>query len=220
LSVLDIGCVGPAPLAMWRWVYAERGDRFRLTGVDVAGIERAEHVARDRGWKNARFVRASGYATSRALGGERFDVVVSTQVLEHVRNVDRFVGELARVTAPGGRVFLTLDSGHFDRRKSRLREAAKWVAVRLGRERYHEKPLKENDVEPTFERHGLRVVERGYYNLHPLKRIHNHLVGAATRDALAAKWYEVERLLNQDTPFIGGNKQYFLELYYELEAAR
>ena len=220
LSVLDVGCVGPSPLAMWRWVYQECGEAFRLTGIDVAGIERAEEAARERGWRNARLVQASGYEMSRALGGERFDAVVSTQVLEHVVDVDRFVGELARVAAPGGRVFLALDSGHFNRRENPLREAAKWLVVRLGRERYHEKPLRDDEVEPAFAGHGLRVVERGYYNLHPLKAIHNHRVSGPTRDRLAETWYDLERLLNADNAFVRENKHFFLGLYYELEATR
>jgi 2-polyprenyl-3-methyl-5-hydroxy-6-metoxy-1,4-benzoquinol methylase len=218
LSILDVGCVGPSPLAMWRWPLDELRGRFRFTGTDVAGIERAEQAARELEWRDARFVPMAPYRLVESLGGERFDVVVCTQVLEHVRRLDRFVGQLAAVLKPGGRAFLTLDSGHFDRRENPVRELGKWLAVRLGRERYHERPLRDDELEPLFAARGLHVAERGYYNLHPLKWVHNHGVSADRRDELAERWYGVERLLNGDEGFIRANKHLFLGLYYELRA--
>ena len=39
-----------------------------------------------------------------------FDLVHSNQVIEHLRSTDRFLDELARITAPGGRVILSTNN--------------------------------------------------------------------------------------------------------------
>jgi SAM-dependent methyltransferase len=132
--------------------------------------------------------------------------------------LDPFVAELARVTAPGGRLLLTLDSRHFRRDVGLPRRVAKWAVVRLGRERYHERGLLDVEAESAFARHGLRIKDRKYLNLHPLKWIHNHGVAVERRDDLASRWYELEVTLNDDRQFIAGNKHLFQDLYYELVA--
>jgi SAM-dependent methyltransferase len=40
--------------------------------------------------------------------GDRFDAVVCTQVLEHVESLEHTLGELARVTRPGGRLVVSV----------------------------------------------------------------------------------------------------------------
>jgi 2-polyprenyl-3-methyl-5-hydroxy-6-metoxy-1,4-benzoquinol methylase len=218
LSILDVGCVGPSPLAMWGWIFDEQGGRFHLTGVDVAGIERAARVAAERGWRKTRFASIGRYDLNSRLGGERFDVLVCTQVLEHVLRVGAFVADLAQVVKPGGRALLTLDSGHFRRARSLPRAVAKWAVVRLGAERYHERGLCDEEAELAFTAHGLRVEDKKYLNLHPLKWIHNHGVQPGCRDELASRWYELELMLNDDPAFVAANKHLFQDLYYELVA--
>jgi 2-polyprenyl-3-methyl-5-hydroxy-6-metoxy-1,4-benzoquinol methylase len=219
LAVLDVGCVGPSPLDIWRWIFEDHAGRFSLLGVDVAGIERAQAAARERGWPKTRFLSASGYELDRALGGEAFDVVVCTQVLEHVRHLDRFVAQLRGALRPDGRVLLTLDSGHFRRRVGPGRAVAKWLLVRLGAERYHELGWRDEALERAFAAHGLRVVDRKYLNLDQLKWIHNHGVGAPFRDPVAERWYAYELALNEDARFIAASKSLFRGLYYELVVA-
>jgi 2-polyprenyl-3-methyl-5-hydroxy-6-metoxy-1,4-benzoquinol methylase len=218
LSILDVGCVGPSPLSMWAWIFDDYGGRFHLTGVDVAGTERAARVAEEMGWRKTRFASIGRYDLSGRLGGEKFDVVVCTQVLEHVLRLGAFVADLARVIKPGGRALLTLDSAHFRRERSLPRAVAKWAVVRLGAERYHERGLRDETVELAFTAHGLRVVDRRYLNLHPLKWIHNHGVQRGRRDELASRWYELELMLNDDVAFVAANKHLFQDLYYELVA--
>jgi 2-polyprenyl-3-methyl-5-hydroxy-6-metoxy-1,4-benzoquinol methylase len=218
LRVLDVGCVGPSPLDMWRWVFADFDGAFSLTGVDVVGIDRAERVAAERGWHRTRFVEASGYDLSGALPGETFDVVVCAQVLEHVRHLDRFVGQLRGALRPGGRLLLTLDSGHFPRRVGSAVAAAKWLVVRLGKERYHELGWRDERLERAFQSSRLSVADRKYLNLDRLKWVHNHGVAAAHRDVVASRWYEYELALNEDEQFVAANKALFRGLYFELVA--
>ena len=95
LRILDIGCGGgilSEPLA-------------RL-GADVVGADPAE-----RNIEAARHHAAAGgfsidyrVATAEALAdaGERFDVVLAMEVVEHVADVGLFVGRCAEMVKPGG----------------------------------------------------------------------------------------------------------------------
>ena len=70
----------------------------------------------------------------------------------------------------------------------------------------------------TYAARGLRVADRKYLNLHPLKWIHNHGLAVGRRDELAERWYELELQLNDDDHFIAANRHLFQDLYYELVA--
>lgn len=214
--ILDLGCVGPQPLAMWRYVAREHGSNPRLTGVDVAGIDRAIASAKAMQWSGARFVTASAYELTRRLPGESFDIVVSTQVLEHIRHIDRYFAQLAGILAPGGVALLTMDSGHHRRPISTVRRVGKWLAVRAGLERYHEKGVRDDEVAAAAARVDLRVVETRHYNINPLKWVHNHGIAAARKDEFAETWYRLEEIVNDDPAFIADNKGQFLGVYAEL----
>ena len=100
LSVLDIGCGGgllSEPMA-------------RL-GAEVTGIDAAERniaVARRHaaGQELAIDYRDT---TAEALveAGTQFDIVLALEIVEHVADVDLFLGSCGRLTKPGGLVFLS-----------------------------------------------------------------------------------------------------------------
>ncbi len=94
-SVLDVGCGGG--------ILAER---FAAEGAKVIGVDpmfaccRAgrEHAASSR--LPIDYARMRGESLSFAAGS--FDVVVAADVLEHVDDLPRVLGEVARVLRPGG----------------------------------------------------------------------------------------------------------------------
>jgi 2-polyprenyl-6-hydroxyphenyl methylase / 3-demethylubiquinone-9 3-methyltransferase len=95
LRVLDIGCGGgllSEPLA--------------FLGADVVGIDataKLVHVARvHAAANNVEIDYRHALAEDLADAGERFDVIVNTEVIEHVANVDRFVECCCRMIKPGG----------------------------------------------------------------------------------------------------------------------
>jgi SAM-dependent methyltransferase len=81
--VLDVGC-GPKPYFPF---FAERASDY--VGIDVVAHEAADLV---------------GAVEALPVADASFDVVLCTQVLEHADDPAQAVRELARVTAPGGRV--------------------------------------------------------------------------------------------------------------------
>jgi SAM-dependent methyltransferase len=98
---LDCGCGGGGmPLSLAEHVDESVGidpfDRFGDAGV---------RLARERGLRNVRFVRADGMALP--FGAAAFDLVLSHAVIEHVPDPLRYLQECRRVMAKDGRLYLS-----------------------------------------------------------------------------------------------------------------
>jgi 2-polyprenyl-3-methyl-5-hydroxy-6-metoxy-1,4-benzoquinol methylase len=93
-SVLDVGC---------GWGFFSRALRAR--GADVLacdiGDELLERVRRTVGCE---CVRADALALVDQFGVERFDVVLSSECIEHTPSPERALQQMARVLKPGGRL--------------------------------------------------------------------------------------------------------------------
>ena len=98
--VLDVGC-GPRGSLEWAAGAAQRVgldplvDRYRELGIERHAMTYV-HAPAER----MPFADAS------------FDVVASLNALDHVDDVDRAVGEITRVAAPGATWLLTVEVGH------------------------------------------------------------------------------------------------------------
>jgi 2-polyprenyl-6-hydroxyphenyl methylase/3-demethylubiquinone-9 3-methyltransferase len=95
LTLLDIGCGGG--------LVAEPMARlgFTVTGIDAG----AEAIAVARAHAETSGVAIDyrvGTAESLARAGERFDVALALELVEHVADRDRFLGGLGRLVKPGG----------------------------------------------------------------------------------------------------------------------
>jgi 2-polyprenyl-6-hydroxyphenyl methylase/3-demethylubiquinone-9 3-methyltransferase len=99
LSVLDIGCGGgliAEPLA--RLGASVVGADASETNIEVARLHAAESgLAIDYRATTAEAISA---------GGERFDVVLALEVVEHVSDVDYFLTSCAEMVKPGGLLFV------------------------------------------------------------------------------------------------------------------
>lgn len=105
--VVDVGC-GTGQLLR------SLVDRMPVSPELVVGIDRSRTgIRRARALlPNGTFVVADLYRLP--LDAERFDLVLCTEVLEHVREPARAVGALCRLCAPGGRVAITVPDGAQD----------------------------------------------------------------------------------------------------------
>lgn len=94
--VLDLGCAG----GFMAEALASKG--ARVTGIDPAA--EAIAAARAHADKAGHEIRYdTGVGEDLPYEDESFDAVVCVDVLEHVTDLDRVIGEVVRVLEPGGR---------------------------------------------------------------------------------------------------------------------
>jgi SAM-dependent methyltransferase len=100
LSLLDVGC-GPGTITA---DLAELVAPGRVVGLDreEAPLGPARRTAEERGLTNASYVAGDVYALD--FPDATFDVVHAHQVLQHLVDPVAALGEMARVTRPGGLV--------------------------------------------------------------------------------------------------------------------
>jgi 2-polyprenyl-6-hydroxyphenyl methylase / 3-demethylubiquinone-9 3-methyltransferase len=160
LRVLDIGCGGgilSEPLA--RLGAAVVGADPSQTNIEAAKLHAAEvGVAVD--------YRAS---TAEALAdeGERFDIVLAMEVVEHVANLDLFIGRCAEMVRPGG-LMITATLNRTLKSFALAIVGAEYVLRWLPRGTHRwDKFVTPNELEAALERHGLTVIDETgvIYNL-------------------------------------------------------
>ncbi len=102
-SVLDLGCGSGAYLLA---PLARRFPAIAFTGVDsdAASIEAAR---REAALPNVRLYVAGDWPP-----GERFDMVIASEVIEHVESPPAFLAQAVARMADGGRLLLTLPNGY------------------------------------------------------------------------------------------------------------
>ena len=99
LRALDIGCGGG--------ILSESIARLGadVTGVDV--VEKNLHIAALHSTKSGLDIDyRHAPVSSLADAGERFDLVLNMEVVEHVADLEAFMASCNRVTAPGGAMFI------------------------------------------------------------------------------------------------------------------
>ena len=95
LRILDIGCGGG--------LVAEPMARMGAQVVGVDASARNVEVARVHAWQGGLDIDyRSGTAESLQAAGERFDAVLSLEVVEHVADPAAFLASCAALVAPGG----------------------------------------------------------------------------------------------------------------------
>jgi SAM-dependent methyltransferase len=102
LRVLDVGC-GNGPLT---FPIAALGCEVLGVDVNAASIERNRRESR---YPNARFAVVPGASFDL---GESFDLVICSEVLEHLPEPQPLVDSIARHLAPGGTLMVTVPNGY------------------------------------------------------------------------------------------------------------
>lgn len=149
-SVLDAGC-GPGS-----WPYAERPD-LEITGFDI----KFPPGPPDRALTN-RVFRAD--LARLPLPADCFDLTVCHYVLEHVTELEPCCDELARVTKPGGTLYLSVPrAAAFDDRLYRFAGYFAKVALLKFRKRIeHQQRFDLRGVLERFRRRGFALTAHAF----------------------------------------------------------
>ena len=99
--LLDLGCDDGA----WSMRVADRLGCSTVTGIEIVPAQAEK--ARSRGVE----VIETSLDRELPLDADTFDVVHANQVIEHVANIDLFLGEVRRVLAPGGFAIISSENG-------------------------------------------------------------------------------------------------------------
>ena len=152
LRMLDIGCGGgilSEPLARLR---------AEVVGADPsqANIEAAKLHAGEAGVAiDYRVTTAEALADA----GERFDIVLAMEVVEHVADLSLFVRRCAEMVKPGGLMIAATLNRTFKSFALAI-VGAEYVLRWLPRGTHQwDKFVTPNELEATLERHGLRVID-------------------------------------------------------------
>jgi SAM-dependent methyltransferase len=110
LRVLDVGAGGRnEPFNLWE-PFLPLAGQLELVGVDVAHLEETRARAHAIGFP-VELRSGSADELVSLFGAAAFDAVVSTQVLEHLRDWPGALREMRDVLRPGGLLYATCDSG-------------------------------------------------------------------------------------------------------------
>ena len=205
---------------------AHHGVRFHLTGIDVAGIDAAREIAAQQGWIPTVTLRqGSGYDLAGLFAPQSFDIIVATQVLERVARLIPFMKQVERVLKRDGEAFFTLDSGHWRSRFDfhdpvRLAKSiVKKSLASFGNEKHYDLPWLDYELAAACNEVGLELVECRYFNLPPLKWIHNDLLPLTKKNVFIQLWYELEEFINDDVALREKVKNCFLVIYLHVRKA-
>jgi hypothetical protein len=93
--------------------------------------------------------------------------------------------------------------------KNLIKKGLSW----LGNERHYDLPWFDQELTAICKQEGLEIVNCGYYNLAPLKFIHNHIIPTNQKNSFMRLWFELEEFLNEEEAVREQVKHLFLALY-------
>jgi len=161
LKIVDIGCGGG--------LLCEPMARLGATIVGADAAERNVRIAQLHADQAGLTIDYRGTtAEALAAAGERFDIVLNMEVVEHVDNVPLYMKSCADLVAPGGLLF-TATINRTARAMAFAIIGAEYVLGWLPRGTHsYEKFLTPDEVTALIERNGMQVIDRTGVVFHPL----------------------------------------------------
>lgn len=106
VSALDVGCGDGYHLFVFNTIEGIQ-KKVSFRGVDISGlqVEFARRVALGMGFENVQFEESS--AENLGFSDESFDIVLCSDVVEHLENPEKCFAEIRRVLKSGGTAIIT-----------------------------------------------------------------------------------------------------------------
>lgn len=161
--ILDLGCSDGRFARIWTG-FVQRPPKVLGCDVDLPAVRQARA---EPGVTRA----IAGDGSRLPLRDASMGAVIANSVLAHVPDLDRLLGEVARVLRPGGQFLATVPGPDFERTLAGVRLLRSlgflWIAAKVG-DRYHLRwQQRHRDGEETWARrlavHGLQLVEARTY---------------------------------------------------------
>ncbi|MBI5640904.1 MAG: class I SAM-dependent methyltransferase [Nitrospirae bacterium] len=174
-AIVEIGCSG-GPLISYL-----RGKGFsNIRGIDIS--ERSISLCRERGIESVRV--ADGQETG--FGDNEFDIVIASDVLEHIEDEDRAIKEWCQILKSGGKLIVFVPAFRF-----------LWSSH--DELNYHYRRYSRPELIRKLERNGLLIRRASYWNfiLFPLIS----LIRLITR-FFAGKRADAAEQLRQSAPLV------------------
>jgi hypothetical protein len=89
----------------------------------------------------------------------------------------------------------------------------------IGHESHYDLPWHDAEVIGACEAAGLALVDCRYYNVHPLKFLHNHVVPSVHKNAFMSVWFALEEFLNELHEVRTAIKHFCMALYLHVRKA-
>jgi len=161
LRILDIGCGGGLLCEPMARLGAEVvGADAAATNIEVAKLHAAE--------SNVTVDYRATTAEALADAGEKFDVVLNMEVVEHVADIALFLGKCAEMVKPGGIMFVATINRTFKALGLAI-IGAEYVLRWLPRGTHqYGKLVRPEELEASLGKAGLTVVDRTGVTYHPL----------------------------------------------------
>ncbi len=153
LRILDIGCGGG--------LLSEPVARMGATVLGADASERNIGIARTHAEQTGTVVDYRAVtAEALAAAGERFDVVLNMEVVEHVADVDFFISTCASMVKPGGLMLISTINRTLKAAALAI-VGAEYVLGWLPRGTHqYEKLVRPEELQAPLERGGMNVLER------------------------------------------------------------
>ncbi len=160
LRILDIGCGGGLLCEPMARLGADVvGADASQTNIEVAKVHAAQ--------SGLEIDYRAQTAEALAADGEKFDIILNMEVVEHVSDVDLFIETCASMVKPGGLMFIATIN-----RTAKARALAIFMAENVLRwlprgTHQYEKLVKPEEIEKPLARQGMHVMDRTgvFYNV-------------------------------------------------------
>jgi SAM-dependent methyltransferase len=139
-------------------------------------------------------VNSPGYNVYEKLR-EKFDIVVSFSVLEHVYRRLDYLSSANTCLKEDGYFLINYDAGHFVHGKEKLITTLGQAAARFGIERYYQSFVKEEDFLKMLDRIRFKIIEEKFFNT-SLKGTYK-VIPESKRADYMKKWLQFELWLNE-----------------------
>lgn len=214
IRILDLGC----GRALNFVELLRRHPETRYVGIEPLADE-VRHARENLRGFDAEVLQGDAYDAHERLT-ERFDVVVSFSVLEHVYRREAYLRAARKCLDEDGRLLINYDAGHFrlPSRRDRAKNLVGPLLARAGREHHYQRFVSEQEFADLARRAGLRVLESRAFNTH-LKGVYR-VVPEQARAEFMERWLDLELWLNEVIPpYEDRHSEFFYTRSFVLERA-